>query len=504
MALVRLLATGVAIVFMTSCAKVVVVPVPNSNEKIPATGMIYALPKTVVRVQVKVDKTTTSRVPYARFAGIFAPSGKPVCEGDKCTAEQTVYSLQPGSTFTTYGEPDPDNVYLVKFSGSGAVDQTMSMTWNDAGLLSSAGASVTNRSVDIAMSSVKLLAGLGTKAAAGAAVVPPTKGQPPGCEKPSNNDAWILTILKGPTAGNRSPQLVKNYCNLTEEQRKAFNETRDAEPLKAALAAYIDNVNPLIEARLKMLSGTSMSMDPATLLPRIEAEITQQLADLFLGAKSVTTWDGTLDVREVAVGKPLDILRIDEVKGVCVVAQNAEIPPIGKPPGDLADASCGGMKVIALAFELYPTAERQLYSKVKDDTEGDRSFRYRLPAQVHASLTGTGDKHYGDAVLSIAQLGQVISLPAGRHSKTLSYELGFVESTGALKSFKLGSTGGLDSATIDSLASAGGTVLDARNARREKEDELAVLKRQKEILELKDAICTLQTKNGITCTVTPN
>jgi hypothetical protein len=96
----------------------------------------------------------------------------------------------------------------------------------------------------------------------------------------------------------------------------------------------------------------------------------------------------------------------------------------------------------------------------------DRSFRYRIPAQMTAEIRSTDKSSYGKAVMGIAQYGSVASLPAKRNSKTLSYDLGLVEATGALKSFKLGSTGGLDSATIDALTGVSNDVLDARTKAR--------------------------------------
>jgi hypothetical protein len=106
-------------------------------------------------------------------------------------------------------------------------------------------------------------------------------------------------------------------------------------------------------------------------------------------------------------------------------------------------------------------------------------------------------------VFSVAQLGTIVSLPAKRSSKTLSYDLAFVEATGALKTFKLGTAGGLDSATIDALSGVGGTLLDARNKAQQNEADSAVLTREDQLLKLKDDICTIQKKYGIPCTVQP-
>jgi hypothetical protein len=240
------------------------------------------------------------------------------------------------------------------------------------------------------------------------------------------------------------------------------------------------------------------------LLTRIEAELNQQLTALYLGSKKTETWEGTIDVRTIKIGEPLAVLHVDSENGICLAA--SEVPPEAKVlPAEfktLAGDQCNGAPAISLRFSFHPDPSNQMFTKITDVTTGDRSFRYRIPAQVAVSL-GDGEKIYGSGLLWVAQLGTVISLPAERHSKMLSYDLAFIEATGGLKTFKLGTTGGLDSATVDALSNAGGTVLDYRNAERKSEDELSVLTKQDQMLKLRDDICTIQKKYGLTCTVEP-
>jgi hypothetical protein len=499
--IVKTLAVVCAAALLGSCAKVIVRKVDHTT---PADGVIYALPNTVVRMQVKLDRATRSGAPYAAYSGIFAPDGKPVCKDAKCTAEGKIaYSLQPGATFSTYGEPDPANVYLVIFSGGGAIDQSLSMTWNESGLLSTAGSSVTNRTTDLATSGLKLLSSVGTKAALGAVTAQRGAETCPNDAAPA--DRWVIPILRD-RGGDDSVQLMNNYCDLSSAQRNDL--PHDPALLEKAVLAYVARLSPLAAARAKILGGTSISMEPATLLTRIESEITQQLTTLYLGSRSAQTWVGLIDVRRIQEGEGLStaVLRIDPEKGFCIT--NAGIPPDAQPipaafnqfPAESPE--CKSAPAMTLRFSYYPSADVQLFSKIKDITEGERSFRYRVPAQVVASLSD-GRQIIGSGILWIAQLGTVVSLPASRHSKTLSYDLAFIEATGGLKSFKLGSTGGLDTATIDALSSVGGTLADYRNSTKTSNEELAVLTRQDALLKMRDDICTIQKKYGLACTVAP-
>jgi hypothetical protein len=110
-------------------------------------------------------------------------------------------------------------------------------------------------------------------------------------------------------------------------------------------------------------------------------------------------------------------------------------------------------------------------------------------------------------IFSVAQLGYVAALPARHNAKSMTYDLAMAEATGGLKSFKLGTTGGLDAATIDALSGSTGSVLDARNAQTKQAktdaDELTKLTRESALLKLKDEICTLQKKYGVECNVQP-
>src|SRR5262245_26524684 len=164
------IACAIAAVLTASCAKIVVTPV--KEEATVSKGMIYALPNTVIRIQIKLNLTKRTGAPFAKYAAIFAPDGDVICHAPDCTKEHKAsITLDDGATFATYGEPDPQNVYLVEFTKGGATDQQMSMTWNEAGLLSTAGSSVTNRTSDIVMSGLKLVASAGTKGLFGGAGV---------------------------------------------------------------------------------------------------------------------------------------------------------------------------------------------------------------------------------------------------------------------------------------------------------------------------------------------
>ena len=538
----KFVAVVIAAAMLPGCAKIVVVhvPVPKTEKvstdaksgddtmnkgaanKTNMEGLFYALPKTVVRVGVKVDHSVATPAPYMKFAAIFAPEGQPVCEVETCKKEGNhYYELQQGASFATFGEPDPQQVYMVKFSEpvTSVFDQTVSMTWTESGLLSAASASVTNRTADIAFAGIKMLTGLGTKLSGLPLKIPITRkdeAEKKSCPDLAENDHWIIDILSEPK--EESNTLIANYCAMEAKDRKEkFKKATDKDLLEKAMEAY-KKVAELTKARMNLLTGESKSMAPAELVGRLETLIGQLLTALYLGSKKTDTWDGSLNIgklpNEDAIREKIPILHLDPKEGVCI-GQGAELATDSKPFPEmfniLKDSKCESASPLHMVISFYPERDKQLFQVVKQNIAelsptDERSFRYRISAQVKAELIYV-NKPYGVGVFSVAQLGTVVSLPANHFSKTLSYDLTFIEATGGLKSFKLGTTGMLDIATIESLNQAGGTIIDARNEARKAEetskDEVTTLTRQNTLMKMKDENCEILKKYGQICTELP-
>jgi hypothetical protein len=517
------------VVTLGGCAKIKVVHLTPGMQKPPsANGVFYALPKTVVRVALTVEQNKRTGAPFIDFAPIFVPGADSACEKPDCANEKkTTFSLKKGATMTTFGTPDPNQVYMVTFVGHGVQDQSLNLAWTDTGIVSSVSASVTNRTTDIAVSLAKLAAGTASRLAFGAAKAEAGTGKPT-CGDPSPTDQPFLDILT-------APELIANYCSIPKEKRNDLpHANADLERLRGAVHEYLQQVKVLVDARNDILSGFKQVFEPVELVGKLDAMILTRLKSLFLGSAKTTQWNMTIDV-EPPPDTPGDVelLKIDPANGICIDSTN--FAPVSDTVPEnfstLKNDQCTNGKAVKLKLVYYPAADQQLFSTVSTRTimpTDERSFYYRIPAQVTAEIVyappvdtkGAAlnaipvQVSYGKAVLTIAQYGRIASLPAKRNSKSLSYDLAMVESTGALKSFKLGVTGGIDSATIDALAGASNDLLDARNKaakaakdQRQKDEEaqsqLNQLKNEADILEQQDKICALQTKYGLPCTTKP-
>ncbi|HJQ99900.1 MAG TPA: DUF4831 family protein [Candidatus Polarisedimenticolaceae bacterium] len=477
---------------MVACAKVLVLPVTSAT-KPEGSGVYYALPQTLIRVKLKVDRTVLTPAPFQDFAAIFAPGGAIACDG--CKEKRTKYSIQEPATLGTLGVPDPTNIYLVQFVGGRAMDQTLSMTWNEAGLASNAAASVTNKTGDAVLASVKAATGLAIKASGYGATrgAPPDASPPSSCPVCSEKDSLVLPILSADELEEQSRLLIENWCDI--EQATRNTKEIDTDALKKAVSAYASRLLDLVASHAELLRGKTQSFEPVALAAKVEAQIDNQLRALYLGRKETTTWEATLNV-------PADTARtvfeLEPTNGICPLPEFLAPDSATMPSAWKSSNPC--TEFVKLTLEYEPKKEDQLFWAVQNNTKAapePSSFRYRIPAQMKATLTGKSV--YAAALLNVAQLGCVATLPAKRNSKGLGYDLAFIEATGGLKSFKLSSTGGLEPATIDSSAAIAGSILDARAKEAAKDDELTLLKQEAELLELKKKICDAQKALNLPC-----
>ena len=131
---------------------------------------------------------------------------------------------------------------------------------------------------------------------------------------------------------------------------------------------------------------------------------------------------------------------------------------------------------------------------------GDRGFYYRIPGRAIAFVVKERPKEkntdeLGRAPLSIAQFGEVVSLPASTGGRRTKYTLALYEASGGLKNFVMGSDSLVKQKNIDDLTGAASTAIEARGERKKAKapaDELQQLERQRKILEEKKKIRDLE------------
>jgi len=114
-----------------SCSKKITVEhISKIVDKEQTSGIFYALPQTVVTVDVKVTKTENIKGPYFAFAGKFLGLNNVI------TSNNATYEISD-IAIGHYVEPDPEHYYLIKSTNKSLLNQSVIINLSESGLLKS-------------------------------------------------------------------------------------------------------------------------------------------------------------------------------------------------------------------------------------------------------------------------------------------------------------------------------------------------------------------------------
>lgn len=508
-------------ILMTSCAatiKVTHLPkVPPASAKV-SNGMYYALPLTVVKAEVPIERAWKEPAPFKDYALIFFPElakrefkagGSYSWKTDVVEKAEMTYSVKD-PVLSTFGEPDPDHIYFVEIQDNKRLDQAITLTWTDRGALTGAKVSVDNTTGDMIMSGLSLAAGLASRATFGSFTAVP--GKKPACGvSPQAGDDDVIGALRD-TGGTPDAALTGNYCGLAVELRKLIIpkvQQDKGEGLKLALAVYDAQLRKLVASRVDVITGTNSVADLSGSLRELGALITALRDKYFRGIEEKSSWTGVFEVRanldakgslSVANGS---LFRIHKNNGVHVigvlVAGNKSMPTEWKL-ADGGNATSGDE--IAVDLSQFATDRAGQLAGIVDlypgNNSGERSFFYRIPATSVARLK-QGTKTLLESQQTIGQLGVIRSLPASTSSRGLAYDLALIETTGALRSLGLTTKALMQKGYIDAASTSANALLDARQ---KANDDVTKLEREFKLLDFQAKICALRAATADPCPTT--
>lgn len=519
------LAAGAAALIVAGCAaKLVVTRVPPGalpgGELLTPDGVFYALPRTVVRVDLPVERIETEAGRHAEYARLFFPHLAEEALARKARVEQattaagatgSLVSFRLGTpAFSAAGEPDPEHVYFVKIAGGLAADRTALVEYTDQGALLGVQAEASQVGAEVLSSTVGAVSGIVARAvlARGA----PVKAMEKKCAIRPREDldptVWgFFAEHARASSAQPAPEAFDRYCDLDEAEREEIAKAaRERAPgLLRAYGAFQRILDLSYERRPQLMRQT---LAPEVVLRDLDAAVARELA-AFAGSEARDAWTGSFEVLPARIEDRITILRFSAHGGVCETADLRGKP--SPPPRFTRKEACGDSRAVEVRFRL--DGQDQLFSRVAAryvvgedlETAGDRGFRYRLPALTRVEVAGAGDPaaRLGEARAAIAQFGRVLSLPASSGGRSLNYDLKFYEATGALKSFRLASKSAIQKGVVDSLGSSTTALLDARLKREREEaaeaDLLNQLERRRRILEEQVKIRKACAELGLDC-----
>lgn len=504
---VYLLALLLATISTGSCSsKIVVVHVPTGSleAKLPADGIFYALPRTVITVEIPVELTESKPGKYADFAPIFFPDKKIVKTKEKKLKLKM-------AKFNTLGEPDPKAVYYVNVIGGAAVDWTRTFQFNEDGTITLAKQQADNQVSDILIGTLSAAMGLAAK----------TIGARPLTSYSANSREEAVASYLKEAVGD---EYRTNFLALKDKHLDAFNRITDKNTAKEGNQYVIKDSSLLVKAvesvqKISLLTNKREALltDPVpgvslpdSLFTRIDSLITDRVKE-FIGTETTSAWTGSFEVRPKRITDVTTLFKINPTEGLCVVADigGKEEPPAkfrynfatkGEPDRPIYCKEGGaGLLDVRLRFSPAQSDPDQIltriksnYSVVEDEDvqplSEERSFRFRIPASAMVSVvTDVENSVSSQTRIFVGQFGVIVALPASPGGKSAMYSLQYYASTGALKNFDLTTKAILTKGTVDTLSSSAGAILDAEKkaaeAKAKAADQMNQMERKRTILE---------------------
>ncbi len=391
--------------------------------KVNASGIVYALPKTNVIVEVEVKKVET-KAPAANICDAACQRRT----GLKPLPNKEIYTIE-NYTISSVAKVDEDQVYLVNPRNKWNKKKDISFTLSGLGIIQGADVAVEDKTFEIvttAISSVISVAGIFSANVKAAALPAGTKAA----------DSRLMYLLQRRdlliSSGNYGADLSTLQFQLTE-------------------------LNKLIAAEVQGLQGETIIKTA-----KLRFEIL-----LDAGALAQLRSDQAVQ---------LEILKLDENKGVSINPRILAMNEQTLYPKAFTQATSG--KSLKLSIRRKPSTLNATVSGLIKPT-GKRGLAYRIPEHVLVSLSSENEPKL-KSLIPMAQLGKIIYLPYKMDKANVSY----YESLGSLKSVTVSSSAvsGASIETGKSILSDAKSLIDGKSTieKLQKEvDELELKVRKK-------------------------
>jgi len=545
-------------VFFTGCfeSKTVVTRVQSHVPGTPRpklNGVFFSLPRTVVKVDLPIVRTSRRAAQFSKLSPFFF-SGESFTKAigevinptalepnlANATKEEGRYYGFDDPKFSTRGEPDPNQTFMINIRGGKFETKTLMLEVTEDGIIAKAEAEAKNEAIDFFTQSLK------TAVSIAAPVIPfnlaaseNRKIALAACgnalctfeESLSPTEEIIYSSLPQAYRDFLAQRIGLMYLAALGEHERFFFWTLTAKQMQyytanfgpATAAGYPDpasdlpraklaynQIQKLIEERAKLVSSPPEPGSPAETLAaklkEIDTSIKSYKQAYFLGAVDQETWIGNFEFAPPAAAPyVLGLLSYSERNGICAIT-GGKGPKGIQPPGKFMDGS-GACPAGRTVLVEVASAAGQFAAKVRAgnfNEAGERGFYYRVPATASALLCerpladGVGNCTGADAIgrdeLSVAQLGEIVSLPASTGGRRSSYKIVYYSSTGAIQTFNIASDSLIQKSNLADIDSAATGLRDAKTEKLKRDTER--LKAEKDYLEAKEALKKAREENS--------
>ncbi|MGB8507556.1 MAG: DUF4831 family protein, partial [Pyrinomonadaceae bacterium] len=435
---------------------------PGSSPK-DINGVFYALPRTVVKADVPVNRKNKQPGAFSVYTPCFFPGES--------------YVVRKGSEFAIDADkikfdtmfiPDTEEVYMIKTKGGMFETRNLEMTLTESGVLVKASAEVSNDTIDIVTGTVKTGAGLLAKALpvflskAADATLDPEQEK---CRVRSVAD-WVEEldiVASGIVAYDADGNPISINEGMLATDKRFPEALRDKAVFKDGFGKakqVFDQIGEFSDRRTSILGAqpsdvpqvaTSNADSIKLVLEELDKTVESMKKNYFFGDEATLTWNASFRLNPSNPGKlSIDLFKLSKEHGVCQVLVNQGAGTRLDPrflikkrckngaatcqPAQMEPVTCEG-QLVKLEMAIGEDGEggaggTLLANKIKSaglTQGGNRGFYYRIPGRAVAfikQVQAEGPaKELARAPLSIAQFGEVVSLPASTGGRKTKYTL---------------------------------------------------------------------------------
>ncbi|OIO99607.1 MAG: hypothetical protein AUJ97_08700 [Bacteroidetes bacterium CG2_30_32_10] len=352
------------------------------KDRIPekTQGNYYALPQTVLIVNVSVKKTDKIKGPYASYASKYLGLTNVI------TQNSTSYDISE-ITISSYVEPDPNQYYFIKTKGKFR-NIINYLEFNEAGLINSINEQ-NNSSITNTSSLVK--------------------------DEGSNQQIELFAKLSAENNLYEKIDTIIEKVNLDTItiEKKILKKTMVEKSMEQKSKDAADFLMQLKEAKYHLLNGynevnyTKESIEYMnTQLDKMENEYLTLFAGLTVTHNLKYSYTYIPDENEIS--SPL--FKFSEKKGII----------------DIFNEKIAGDTFLINIFRNFEIEKLSYYFANKEKLSSSHGIYYRIPQYSKVTIS-QNEQNYADVNLLIAQFGILTNLPAKK------YKVEFYPNTGAIK-----------------------------------------------------------------------
>jgi hypothetical protein len=371
-------------------AQVNVVHVDNAALPSSGAGTFYALPRTIINVEVTIDKIENYKGPYAEYAMRYLGLKNVV---ESSTVEYKINDIK----ITTSAEPDPDQYYFVELNGRGGkAGESSFLSLSESGLI--IGTLGGNR--DTLEKKIII------------------KNEQPGGVQEKDVFPEIFKYSTDMSVFEKVDTIIRRFSidTVTMEKQVLKRTMVEKSPEQKAKEAA-DFISKIKDNRFNLVSGfqevnynreTLEYMD--TQLKILEREYMKLFTGISIHRTLTFNYSYTPNPNQVNTEVP--IFKFSRTKGVM-------------------DLDESGGKIITIRVQRSGTTSAVLnYLKKSEDKSKVHGFYYRIPEQARVNVK-VDENLQEETVCLVSQLGPVTCLPSDR------WQIRFHPETGGIRLLKI-------------------------------------------------------------------